>query len=354
MKKKIIFENQETNYSVDELGNVYNDKFNRIMKGTTARNEYRSVQLSIDGKVKTMMVHRLVAEAFLSNPNNYPIVDHIDRNKMNNKVENLRWVTLEENNKNKDRNKIKNQKKINHIEITDDFKEIPCCPSYYASKEGIILNHTGRIIEGSERNGYLRVNLADGHYSKHRLIWETFNGEIPEGMVIDHIDGNRKNNNISNLRLVSQADNMKNAQILGHKGQIKISQYDDKGNFIAKYNSIREASIAINGNEVAIKNAANRHGRSAGFFWIREDDNITIEELLKITTSNKPRATAKGITQYDEKGNKIAHYVSIKEAARESHCNDTTIGRAAKAHRLGGGFYWILDEENILIDELIK
>ena len=42
MKKKIIFENKETNYSVDELGNIYNDKFNRIMEGTTARNEYRS------------------------------------------------------------------------------------------------------------------------------------------------------------------------------------------------------------------------------------------------------------------------------------------------------------------------
>ena len=56
MKKKIIIDNQETNYSVDSQGRVYNDKFNRIMKGTYARNEYYSVQLSINGKVKTCMV----------------------------------------------------------------------------------------------------------------------------------------------------------------------------------------------------------------------------------------------------------------------------------------------------------
>jgi hypothetical protein len=45
-------------------------------------------------------VHRLVAEAFIPNPNNYPTVDHIDRNRQNNKVTNLRWCTLSDNMKN--------------------------------------------------------------------------------------------------------------------------------------------------------------------------------------------------------------------------------------------------------------
>lgn len=354
MRKKIIFENEETNYSVDELGNVYNDKFDRIMKGTTARNEYKSVQLSINGKVKTMMVHRLVAEAFIPNPNNYPIVDHIDRNKMNNCIENLRWVTIEENNNNKDRNKIRNQKKVNHMEITDDFKEIPFCPSYYISKEGVLLNSKGRIIEGSERNGYIRVNLATGHYSKHHLVWRTFNGEIPADMVIDHIDGNRSNNALNNLRLVSQAENMNNAYQNGHKGQIKISQYDKEGNFIAQYNSIRAASQAVNGSEVAIKSAADRHGTSAGYFWIREDQDITIEDLLKITPINKPKSTSLSVTQYSKDGTKIAHYVSVGEAARAIGCANSAIINAARAYRLGVGYYWILDEQNLDISDLIK
>lgn len=120
-------------------------------------------------------------------------------------------------------------------------------------------------------------------------------------MVIDHIDGNRSNNKLSNLRLVSQSENMNNAQVNGHKGQVRISQYDKDGNFIAKYNSIREAAQIINGSEVAIKEAANRYGSSAGYFLIREDQNLTIEELLKITIANKPKSTCIGITQYLQK-----------------------------------------------------
>lgn len=343
MKKKIFLENQITNYSVDELGNIYNDKFDRMMRGTTSRNEYKSVQLSVEGKVKTLMVHRLVAEAFLPNPNNCQIVDHINRDKLDNRVENLRWVTIEENNNNRDRNKIREKKKINHLEITEDFVEIPSCPTYYISKEGVLLNSSGRIIEGSERNGYIRVNLSNGHQSIHRLVWEAYKGEILEGMVIDHIDGNRANNSLSNLRLVTQSENMQNAQRNGYKGQVKISQYDKEGNFIARYNSIREAAQAIDGSEYAIKEAANRYGSSSGFFWIREDQNITIEELLKISPTNKIKSSALGVTQYDEKGNKIAHYNALGEAAKEIGCSSSTIKRAADAQRIGKGYYWILD-----------
>ena len=50
-------------------------------------------------------------------------------------------------------------------------------------------------------------------YGTHRVIWEMFNGTIPKGMVIDHLDGNPRNNKISNLALKTQAENTRNTRM---------------------------------------------------------------------------------------------------------------------------------------------
>lgn len=56
-----------------------------------------------------------------------------------------------------------------------------------------------------------QINTSFGKFSAHRVVWNLFNGEIPKGLVIDHIDGNPLNNNIKNLRVVSQAENNRNS-----------------------------------------------------------------------------------------------------------------------------------------------
>lgn len=70
-------------------------------------------------------------------------------------------------------------------------------------------------LETNKKSGiqYWRVGYLGKLYLAHRVIWNIFNGEIPDGMIIDHIDKNSLNNNINNLRLISQADNNRNASL---------------------------------------------------------------------------------------------------------------------------------------------
>ena len=59
---------------------------------------YPIVTLHKEGKRKTITIHKLVANAFIPNLNNYKTINHIDENKLNNRVENLEWCTVEYNN----------------------------------------------------------------------------------------------------------------------------------------------------------------------------------------------------------------------------------------------------------------
>lgn len=88
------------NYMVSNLGNVKNIKTGKILKNRKNTKAYLYVGLCKNGKVKQYLVHRLVAEHFIPNPDNLPQIDHINTNKIDNRVENLRWVTAKENNNN--------------------------------------------------------------------------------------------------------------------------------------------------------------------------------------------------------------------------------------------------------------
>lgn len=83
----------EGEYAVSNKGNVKNIKTNRLLGEYYNSAGYRFVIL----KGKDYLIHRLVALAFLDNPQNLPQVDHRDENKKNNDVSNLRWVTSSEN-----------------------------------------------------------------------------------------------------------------------------------------------------------------------------------------------------------------------------------------------------------------
>ena len=88
-------------YEVSNLGNVRNKKTGLILKNRLNNTGYYSIGLSFNGKSKRFSVHRLIALYFIPNPHNKPFVDHIDRNPLNNSINNLRWATPSENGMNK-------------------------------------------------------------------------------------------------------------------------------------------------------------------------------------------------------------------------------------------------------------
>jgi hypothetical protein len=86
-------------YEITKEGKVYSLKHNKRNEifGYIDKYGYRRVIIYENGKRKKHLVHRLVVEKYISNPNQLPQVNHKDGNKLNNNVENLEWVTAKEN-----------------------------------------------------------------------------------------------------------------------------------------------------------------------------------------------------------------------------------------------------------------
>ena len=83
------------NYEVNKTGQVRNKKTGRILKNSTRKDGYCQVMLG--RKTIPLYIHRLVAETFILNKDNLPQVDHINGDKSDNRLENLRWVNASEN-----------------------------------------------------------------------------------------------------------------------------------------------------------------------------------------------------------------------------------------------------------------
>ena len=125
-------------YEVDTLARVYsvergvtvsdgNRVYEKPVRGRKLRQNmhtrgYKTVSLTKNGKTKKMFVHRIVAEAFIPNPQNLPFVNHIDEDKTNNLVENLEWCTPQYNST-YGKAREKQAKKIRGIPHTEEHKK---------------------------------------------------------------------------------------------------------------------------------------------------------------------------------------------------------------------------------------
>lgn len=111
-------------YQVSNLGRVKRLEWKRfslgkwqtikekVLKQTIGTTGYWHISLNKNGSHNTYKVHRLVARAFIPNPDNLPCINHKDNNPLNNKVENLEWCTYKYNNNYKDHNKKLSQSRL--------------------------------------------------------------------------------------------------------------------------------------------------------------------------------------------------------------------------------------------------
>lgn len=125
--------------------------------------------------------------------------------------------------------------------------------------------------------GYLSVNLSkDGKYTSfdiHRLVAVAFLGASDvSGLEVNHIDENKKNNQVSNLEWVTKSQNNRHGTKVARQAEkikIPVLQYDTLGNFVAEWPGATDAEVALSGKFTgAISHCANGNTKTAyGYIW---------------------------------------------------------------------------------------
>ena len=266
--------NNYDNYMIDENGNVFNILTNQYLKGSIEENGYKYYRLSKNNKKKMFYAHRLVAEYYIDNPNKLPVVNHIDGNKLNNNVNNLEWVSYSENTKHWKNNSIIQRKSTEYYkedlpnEIWKEYK------NYYISSYGRVRNKIkNNLLKPSLTCGYYKVRLSDNglveDYMIHKLVYKIFNGEYDQNKyIIDHIDGNKLNNNINNLRLLTASENSNAAfyETKTNSSAKPVAQYSLDGKLINTFLSARLAAKALNLDSSTISKVCRGKNKTHGGF----------------------------------------------------------------------------------------
>ena len=273
MKKQI---KDYLNYYIDECGNVYNDLSKNMLKGSIGENGYKYYRLSKDNHKKMFYAHRLVAEYFIPNPDNLPVVNHIDGNKLNNNVNNLEWVSYSENTKHwHENNEIVKNRPIEYYKEDLPDEVWKSYKNYLVSSKGRV-RHTikNNILRPSIACGYYKVRLSNNGLVEdcliHKLVWKLFSTyDMPDNnTVIDHIDGNKLNNDINNLRKVFVSDNVKAAlyEQKTNKTVKPVAQYALNGEFLKEYPSAAEAARCLNLDSSTISKVCRGKNKTHGGF----------------------------------------------------------------------------------------
>lgn len=270
---------KNSSYIIYDDGRCYSLLSNKFLTPKMSV-RYPSYNLTLGGKKKQIKIHRMVAETFLNNPENKPIVNHIDGDTHNYKLNNLKWVNAKENSKHAMNIGLftsgdQTLNKFNGNLEGENWMGVKSYPNYIISSFGRIMNiSTKRLLKTYIDNsgGYLCVRLWKNNTSKlfriHELVYMNFNNDFnTEDYVINHIDGNKLNNKIDNLEKVTYAENNYHAAyiIKTNKCCKEVFQLSEKGEIINTFPSVAEAARKTG--ITNISRACKKYGRAGGYYW---------------------------------------------------------------------------------------
>ena len=217
--------------------------------------------------------------------------------------------------------------------------------SYYITEDGKCYNsNTNNWLKGqiNYKNGYKNYNLTLPNGTKkrfyaHRLV---ANAYIPNSdkrkNQINHIDGNKENNNIDNLEWVTKEENQQYALQLGLRKYNHVFCFTKDKKLVAEYKTIAEASKATNISYSLILQELKKEIKalSGGFYWNNKP-------FLNKTIEYKNTGKAKEVNQYDLNGKYIMTYPSTGIAAKAIHGKHSHIGECCRGKiKTYKGYIW--------------
>lgn len=257
-----------SNYEASTFGRIRNTKMKNVLTPFKNKNGYLSIGLrgmyGDPQQRKTFRLHYLITITYLSNPENKQTINHIDKNRENNKLSNLEWSTHRE--QIEHQQKIsppdytgKNKKGISDLSNIDDNEEWVLISENELFKDYKYyeISNYGRLkykiqskykitIGATSNDGYKTVRLkANGNTfstSIHRLVALLFIPNHENKPYVNHIDGNKENNNISNLEWTTPKENSQHAHDTGLNTSKKcIYQIDEDNKIINEFESLVKA-----------------------------------------------------------------------------------------------------------------
>ncbi|ARF11413.1 HNH endonuclease [Klosneuvirus KNV1] len=312
--KKLPDELKLSNYMISCKGRVYDLKKDRILDiDNHARyNGYVRLGITFDDNIcKSVSLHFLVIHAFIGKGQPGQTIDHINRIRDDNRAVNLKWATPKEQSENREKpteikgktiiqydankniirewdsistasrtlkihfNTIAKACKTNRISFCYfwQFKDdIPLeneiwnkiivdeVPIKVSDQGRVQVSEIGKILDSSiaKEKEYARVKINKKRYRIHRLVCAAFkNFDLKSKLVVNHIDGNIKNNKLNNLEVITQKENVRHAHKIGLIPQKKqgywrkVSRYDLDGNNEKIYESVQAAA-----DDIGLKNSS--------------------------------------------------------------------------------------------------